>query len=57
MSKPGIAIEPEHCGDDAYYGFGGATIESAVEHIIADTIKARERHGGKNWRPSKDFAI
>jgi len=38
-------------GDDAYYGFGGATIESAVEHIIADTIKARERHGGKNWRP------
>lgn len=54
---PGKGENSWDCGDDAYYGFGGATIESAVEHIIADTIKARERHGGKNWRPSKDFAI
>lgn len=39
-------------GDDAYYGFGGATIEGAIAHIVRDTIKARERHGGKNWRPT-----
>lgn len=50
---PGKGANSWDCGDDAYYGFGGATIESAVEHIIADTIKARERHGGKNWRPSE----
>lgn len=39
-------------GDDAYFGFGGATIEAALDHIVADTIKARERHGGPGWRPS-----
>lgn len=37
--------------DDAIFGFGGATIETAIEHIVADTLRARARHGGPNWRP------
>lgn len=52
---PGKGENSWDCGEDAYYGFGGATIESAVEHIIADTINARERNGGTNWRPEKVF--
>ena len=40
-------------GDDAYFGFGGTTIDAALDRIVAETIAARERHGGKNWRPSE----
>lgn len=46
---PGKGENSWDCGDDAYYGFGGATIESAVADIIADTLKRR----GNNWRPSE----
>lgn len=46
---PGKGENSWDCGDDAYYGFGGETIESAIERIAADTIKRR----GKNWRPAE----
>ena len=49
---PGKGENSWDCGDDAYYGFGGTTIEGAVEHIIKDTIRERKRHGGDNWRPA-----
>lgn len=49
---PGKGENSWDCGDDAYFGFGGATIEGAVEHIVADTIKARARYGGAGWRPA-----
>lgn len=49
---PGKGENSWDMGDDAYFGFGGATIEAAVADIIADTLDRRNRHGGKNWRPA-----
>ena len=46
---PGKGENSWDCRDDAYYGFGGATIEDAVARITAEVIKRR----GKNWRPSE----
>ena len=40
-------------GDDAVFGFGGATIDAATTRIIAATITRRERYGGDGWRPSE----
>ena len=45
---PGKGENSWDCGDDAYFGFGGVTIEGAVAHIIEEVKKRR----GKNWRPS-----
>ena len=44
---PGKGENSWDCGDDAYFGFGGATIEGAIDRIVADTTRRR----GKNWRP------
>lgn len=46
---PGKGENSWDCGDDAYFGFGGDTIESAVTHIIKETVKRR----GKDWRPAE----
>lgn len=41
---PGKGENSWDCGDDAYFGFGGPTIESATERIIADV---KRRRGGE----------
>lgn len=46
---PGKGDNSWDCGDDAYFGFGGDTIEGAVSHIIEEVKKRR----GANWRPSE----
>lgn len=46
---PGKGENPWDCGDDAYFGFGGETIEGAIEHIIGEVKRRR----GENWRPSE----
>ena len=48
---PGKGENSWDCGDDAYYGFGGSTIDKAVANIVTATIQDRTRHGGPNWRP------
>lgn len=48
---PGKGENSWDCGDDAYFGFGGETIEAAVEHIVKDAILARSKYGGASWRP------
>lgn len=58
MDHPGIPFPGKgenswDCGDDATYGFGGASIESAIARILEDTKKTRLRHGGTNWRPTE----
>ena len=50
---PGKGENSWDCGDDATYGFGGTSIESAVAHIIEHTKTTRLRHGGQNWRPTE----
>lgn len=49
---PGKGENSWDCGDDAYYGFGGQSIESAISTIVAETVKRR----GKNWRPTEQPA-
>ena len=38
---PGKGENSWDMGDDAYYGFGGETIEKAVSHIVAEVQKRR----------------
>lgn len=46
---PGKGENSWDCGDDAYFGFSGETIEKAVAHIVAETLK--RRYDG--WRPAE----
>ena len=46
---PGKGENSWDCGDDAYFGFGGETIEGAIEHIVGEVKRRR----GENWRPSE----
>lgn len=48
---PGKGENSWDCGDDAYFGFGGATVDEAVAHIVKEAKKERARYGGPNWRP------
>lgn len=49
---PGKGENSWDCGDDAYFGFGGDSIESAVARVVAEVKQRR----GKHWRPAAAVA-
>lgn len=46
---PGKGENSWDCGDDAVFGFSGATIEGAIARVVTDVVERR----GPNWRPSE----
>lgn len=48
---PGKGENSWDCGDDAYFGFGGETIEAAIEDIV-NKVKQRRYDG---WRPESEL--
>ncbi len=59
MNPPGLPLPGKgenswDCDDDGIYGFGGLTLESAIEHAIASVKRDRLRYGGPKWRPASE---
>lgn len=50
---PGKGENSWDCGDDGIYGFGGASLESAIERAVTHVKRDRERYGGPSWRPTE----
>lgn len=56
---PGKGENSWDCGEDAIYSTGSSepTVASAVAQLVKSALETRERHGGRDWRPSEKVAV